>query len=80
MGKDIESENDLCPKCSGKIMQRADDTKEGLKKRLLVYENETVPVIEYFKEKDLVVEIDGEQAVEKVFEDILKELKKTSNE
>lgn len=75
MGKDIDSENDKCPKCSGKIIQRTDDTKEGIEKRLRVYQEETMPVIGYFQEKGLVYEVDGEQEIEKVFKDILENLK-----
>ena len=71
MGKDVFEENKVCLKCSGSISQRSDDTSVGIKKRLEVFEKETVPVIEYFRNKNLVVEVDGSQSIEKVFEDIV---------
>lgn len=76
MGKDVKSEQDKCPQCSGELMQRADDTVSGIKKRLQVFNLETMPVINYFKEKGLLVEIAGEQSVEKVSEEIVKNLNK----
>jgi adenylate kinase len=69
-----EGEAEICPKCGGKLLQRADDTKEGIEKRLRIFREETLPVIEYFEKKNLVSRIDGAQSVEKVFEDILKAL------
>jgi adenylate kinase len=74
LGKDIKDEQEKCVDCGGKIIQRIDDTKEGVVKRLEVYRQETIPVIEYFKKQDKVIEIDGAQTVEKVFEEILKKI------
>lgn len=51
--------------------KRADDTIEGVKKRLDIFTKETMPVIEYFEKKNLVSRINGARSVEKVFEDIL---------
>jgi len=75
MRKDIQSETENCLKCGGKIIQRPDDTPENIKKRLDIFKSETLPVIEYFREKGKLLEIKGEQPVEKVFEDILKGIK-----
>jgi len=74
LDKDILTQADPCPKCGGKIMQRIDDTPEGIKKRLQVFAQETLPVIEYFKQQDLLVEVDGAQSIEKVFADIAKNI------
>ena len=65
---------EICAKCGGKLVQRADDTPEGIEKRLGIFRAETMPVIEYFEKAKLVSRIDGAQSVEKVFEDILKVL------
>lgn len=74
MGKDIKSPDDLCPNCGGKLIQRADDTPEGVEKRLQVFEKETLPVVEYYRNKNKLIEIDGAQTIEKVFENILNTL------
>jgi adenylate kinase len=72
MGKDIKKETDGCPGCGGEIMQREDDTAEGVRKRLKVFSQETRPVIGRYEEQGLLAEINGEQDVKKVFRDIVK--------
>lgn len=74
MGRDVRSEKEKCDVCGGAIIQRTDDTKEGVAKRLKVFKEETLPVVEYYKEQDKLIEIDGGQSMDKVFEDILKKL------
>jgi adenylate kinase len=76
MGKDIEDRNDKCPKCGGEIYQRIDDTPGGVKKRLEVFRNETLPVIEYFRKKGLLAEVDGKPSIEKVNKEILGKIEK----
>jgi len=71
MGKDVANENDKCPQCKGKIMQREDDTVAGVKKRLGIFAQETMPVIEYCKKEGVLVEINGNQTIPQVFAEIL---------
>lgn len=70
MGKDLANETDKCPVCNGEIMHRIDDTISGIKKRLNVFAEETMPVINYYKKQGLLTEIDGRQDIKKVAEDI----------
>jgi len=74
MGKDIQSKDEQCPICEGKIVQRTDDTPEGIEKRLQVFREETLPVIEYFRKKNLVLEVDGQKKIEEVFQEIINKL------
>lgn len=74
-GKDIESENEKCPDCGSEIMQRIDDTEDVIRKRLAVFKNETVPVIEHYEKQGKLLEINGEQPIDKVFKEILEKLK-----
>lgn len=74
MDKDIKNPADKCPKCGGGIKQREDDTPEGVRKRLAVFKKETLPAVEYFREKGLLIEVDGEKPIEKVFQNIEKYL------
>ncbi|PJA86883.1 MAG: adenylate kinase [Candidatus Moranbacteria bacterium CG_4_9_14_3_um_filter_42_9] len=76
MGKIIKKENDRCPKCGGEVSQRKDDTPEGIKKRLEVFKNETMPVLEYYEKEGSLIKIDGMQPVKKVFADIIKGIKR----
>lgn len=73
-GRDIQSENEKCQECGGKIIQRIDDTKEGVMKRLGIFNQETMPVIEHYEKQGKLVEINGDQEIKKVFESILKGL------
>ena len=49
-----------CDKCGGELYQRADDTVETVKKRLVVFAGETSPLIEYYTAARKLVEVDGE--------------------
>jgi len=66
--RDLES--GICPLCGGEIYTREDDNLESIKKRLEDYKNETSLVIDFIKEKRGVIEIDGDQSVENVFDEM----------
>jgi len=59
-----------CNKCRGIVFQREDDQETTVKKRLEVYMSQTQPLIEYYREKGLYAEINGQQPIDKVLEDI----------
>lgn len=63
-------ENNKCDKCGGELYQRDDDTLETVGNRLDVYEAQTAPLIEYYKQKGLLKEVDGAQTMDEVFRDI----------
>lgn len=65
-----------CPACGGELKVRADDTEEAISTRLDVYEKETVPAIEKYREERRLIEIDGTTGVEKVTEEIVEKLGK----
>ncbi len=50
---------------------RTDDTEATFMHRLEVFDSETEPLLEFYAERGLVIDIDGEQPVEKVFADIV---------
>lgn len=61
-----------CDKCGGHLIVRKDDKLEAIKKRLQEFKEKTAPVINYYKKQGRLIEINGEQSIEKVFKDILK--------
>lgn len=65
-----------CESCGGELYQRNDDSIETVGNRLDVYEKQTAPLIEYYKEKGLLIEIDGEQSVQDVTQFIMEALKR----
>ncbi|MEW6446980.1 MAG: adenylate kinase [Bacillota bacterium] len=65
-----------CDKCGGELYQRSDDTEETVNKRLDVYEAQTKPLLDYYGKQGLVLDINGDQPIDKVLQDILAVLKK----
>lgn len=63
-----------CDRCGAALVLRADDTDETVKKRLLVYEAATAPLIDYYDAQGLLVIIHGENSVEEVNEEIIRAL------
>ena len=53
------------------LTQRRDDTPEVFKQRLKVYMSETLPVLDYYLESDLLRRVDGGQSIETVYSSIL---------
>lgn len=53
-----------------KLIGRADDNPETIKKRLDTYKNETEPMISYFEKEEMVITIDATKDVETVFEHV----------
>lgn len=67
---------DHCDKCGGKLTQRDDDRKEVVQNRLELYKEETIPVIEHYKEKGNLVEVDGEPSPKEVLAEVFEKLEK----
>ena len=65
-----------CDSCldGGDIYQRDDDTPEAVANRLAVYHRETAPVLDFYRERGLLVDVAGEGAVESVNEALLRSL------
>lgn len=57
----------ICDDCNTSLNSRKDDTEEAYETRYNIYMNETLPVIEYYKNKNQLIEIDGSGKVEEVF-------------
>ncbi len=64
----------VCDICGGKLIRRKDDTEEAIQQRLDAFHKETAPVIDFFKEKDLVLEIDANQSIEDIEREIVAKL------
>ena len=61
-----------CDVCGESLILRDDDKPETVKKRLDVYHTQTQPLIDFYTERKVLVEVDGTQSMDKVFEDIMK--------
>lgn len=58
------------------LYQRSDDTKEALKKRMAGYHKQTEPLLEHYRPKGIVKEIDGGQPIEKVTRAVMNSMSK----
>ena len=63
---------DVCDTCGGELVLRDDDKPETVQKRLSVYHAQTQPLIDYYKKANVLVEVDGTQDINVVFQDIVK--------
>ncbi len=59
-----------CDKCGGELYTRDDDTIESIKNRLRVYKDQTEPLIEYYRGKGLLRDIDSSTSPEESFSQI----------
>jgi adenylate kinase len=57
-----------CDRCGETLVQRNDDKPEAIETRLKVYEEQTAPLISYYKEQGLLWHLDAEEAVDKVYQ------------
>ncbi|MCJ7607329.1 MAG: adenylate kinase [Thermoplasmata archaeon] len=62
----------VCDKCGGVLIQRDDDRQETVRKRLSVYTEQTAPLIDHFRAKGILVDVDGSLGIEAVSEQMVK--------
>jgi adenylate kinase len=60
----------ICDVCEGELYQRADDNEETVSNRIQVYIDETKPLVDYYSKQGIVATINGDQSIDKVFDDI----------
>ncbi len=64
----------ICNVCGKELVQRSDDRPETVGTRLSVYNEETAPLIAFYRDREILLEIDGTQSVEKVSQAIIQQL------
>lgn len=69
------SREGVCDRCGGKLVQRDDDREEVIRERLRVYREKTYPLLEFYKERGLLV-IDGVGEIEEVYSRIMERIRK----
>lgn len=61
----------ICDACGGDLILRDDDKPETVTKRLTVYHDQTKPLIDYYKEEDILATVDGTADLEDVFKAVV---------
>ncbi|WP_047153238.1 adenylate kinase [Aneurinibacillus tyrosinisolvens] len=69
------SEEGVCDKCGGELYQREDDNEATVATRLDVNIEQSAPLLKYYEAKGLLRTIDGQQDIDKVFEDVAEVLR-----
>jgi adenylate kinase len=66
----------ICDKCGGELYQRDDDREEVVRQRFAVYRKSTQPLIDYYRKRGVLYEVDGTKDIESVKSEILSILEK----
>jgi adenylate kinase len=61
----------VCDKDGGKLLQRADDSEETIRQRLVAYDKQTSRLIDYYRGKGLLHEVDGNRAPEPIAKELI---------
>jgi adenylate kinase len=69
--------NWTCDNDGGPVVQRADDTEEAIDRRLELYDNVTVPIIDYYRDRRLLSVVDGVGEGDEVFDRLVKVVEET---
>ena len=64
-----------CDKCGTKLEQREDDKPDRIKTRMIEYERTIQPIIDYYQEKGLLIEVDARPSIEEIHNDLVEKLK-----
>ncbi len=57
----------VCDVCGGELIHRADDNEETIRKRLDIYEEQTAPLLSYYRKQNKLYEIDGSCEINDIF-------------
>ena len=60
-----------CDRCAGELYQRDDDRPYAVRKRIDVYREETMPVLDFYRQRGLLSDISGKDSVDDVFHSIM---------
>ncbi len=69
------SRPETCDDCSGQLTQRSDDRPEAIAIRLEAYRTQTEPLLEYYRTRDLLIDVAADRAPELVYSDLVEALR-----
>ena len=61
----------VCDDCGTTLVTRKDDNEETIKSRLEVYERQTKPLIDYYRDQNLLLEVDGSGSISEITKNII---------
>ena len=66
-----QKDPDLCDRCGSKLIQRADDNPDAIRRRLELYHKDTAPLVDFYRKRGILFEVDGAQPIPQV-EEVIK--------
>ena len=69
-----------CDVCGGKVVQREDDTEEAVMRRLELYEEETIPIVDFYRRLGKLVVVDGTGSDDDVFARVVAQVDQRLNQ
>jgi adenylate kinase len=63
--------SDVCDTCGGQLLQRDDDKPEAIKRRLALYDQQTAPLLDYYRGQGKLERVDGNRGIDEVEAGIL---------
>lgn len=69
----------ICDKCGGSLVQREDDTPAAILRRLSIYDDQTRPLLDYYRERGVLKTVNGDQDIEQVTAEILSAIEERAN-
>jgi adenylate kinase len=66
------SESGVCDHCGGELYQRDDDKPETVRARLGFYHQQTAPLIDFYRQAGLLMEVDGAGGIDEVSSELIK--------
>jgi adenylate kinase len=70
IGRHVQSASEPCPNCGGKLEVRSDDNHAALALRLEEFRKKSLPLIDFYSVRNLLVKVDANQEADRVFEQI----------
>jgi adenylate kinase len=68
VGADAPKKEGVCDYCGGEVYTRDDDREEAVAERLEVYRGQTAPLIDYYRQKGLLIDVDARSSADQVTE------------
>jgi adenylate kinase len=63
--------DNICDICGGDVVQRADDTPEAIERRLSLYDEQTAPLLDYYRQRGMLQSVDGNREMDEVSNDLI---------
>jgi adenylate kinase len=64
-----------CDKCGGELYQRPDDTEETVRERLKVFSSQTMPILDYYRKQNRLIEVNGNLGIQRVADETISVLR-----